>query len=197
MTAKLVILIIASYTIGNISPSTILARSRGIDIKAAGSGNAGTTNALRVLGPKAALITLIVDIGKGFLPVSVAMKLLGLPWAGLCALAVFAGHVWPVFLRFRGGKGVAAAFGAILAIDWRIALICLAAAAVIVLVSRMVSLGSVSAAALFPVLCFFMNEKMLISGIIMAVILIFKHKSNIARIAEGKENRLNFKKKKF
>ncbi len=197
MTAKLVILIIASYTIGNISPSTILARSRGIDIKAAGSGNAGTTNALRVLGPKAALITLIVDIGKGFLPVSVAMKLLGLPWAGLCALAVFAGHVWPVFLRFRGGKGVAAAFGAILAIDWRIALICLAAAAVIVLVSRMVSLGSVSAAVLFPVLCFFMNEKMLISGIIMAVILIFKHKSNIARIAEGKENRLNFKKKKF
>ena len=125
------------------------------------------------------------------------MKLLGLPWAGLCALAVFAGHVWPVFLRFRGGKGVAAAFGAILAIDWRIALICLAAAAVIVLVSRMVSLGSVSAAVLFPVLCFFMNEKMLISGIIMAVILIFKHKSNIARIAEGKENRLNFKKKKF
>ena len=130
MTAKLVILIIASYTIGNISPSTILARSRGIDIKAAGSGNAGTTNALRVLGPKAALITLIVDIGKGFLPTSVAMKLLGLSWAGLCALAVFAGHVWPVFLRFRGGKGVAAAFGAIFAIDWRIALICLAAAAV-------------------------------------------------------------------
>lgn len=197
MTAKLVILIIASYTIGNISPSTILARSRGIDIKAAGSGNAGTTNALRVLGPKAALITLIVDIGKGFLPAAVAMKLLGLPWAGLCALAVFAGHVWPVFLRFRGGKGVAAAFGSIFAIDWRIALICLAAAAVIVLVSRMVSLGSVSAAVLFPVLCFFMNEKMLISGIIMAVILIFKHKSNIARIAEGKENRLNFKKKKF
>ena len=197
MTAKLVILIIASYTIGNISPSTILARSRGIDIKAAGSGNAGTTNALRVLGLKAALITLIVDIGKGFLPATVAMKLLGLPWAGLCALAVFAGHVWPVFLRFRGGKGVAAAFGAIFAIDWRIALICLAAAAVIVLVSRMVSLGSVSAAVLFPVLCFFMNEKMLISGIIMAVILIFKHKSNIARIAEGKENRLNFKKKKF
>ena len=98
-----VILLIASYLLGNISPSTLLARARGLDIKKEGSGNAGTTNALRVLGKKAALITLVVDIGKGFLPVFIALRLLPPEKAAFCALAVFLGHVWPVLLKFQGG----------------------------------------------------------------------------------------------
>ena len=192
---KFVILLLIAYMLGNISPSTILAKAKGIDIKKAGSGNAGTTNALRVLGAKAAVITLVIDIGKGFLAVFIAGMFLNPMQISFCALAVFLGHVWPLLLKFKGGKGVATAFGALLALNWQLALICLGIVVLVVLVTRMVSLGSVTAAIAFPFLAYFMEKEFLPAGICMALILIFKHRANIARILSGNESKLSFKKK--
>ena len=192
---KFVILLLIAYMLGNISPSTILAKAKGIDIKKSGSGNAGTTNALRVLGAKAAVITLVIDIGKGFLAVFLAGIFLNPMQVSFCALAVFLGHVWPLLLKFKGGKGVATAFGALLALNWQLALICLGIVVLVVLVTRMVSLGSVTAALVFPFLAYFMEKEFLPAGICMALILIFKHRANIARILSGNESKLSFKKK--
>ena len=195
ISVKFVILLLIAYMLGNISPSTILAKAKGIDIKKAGSGNAGTTNALRVLGAKAAVITLVIDIGKGFLAVFIAGRFLDPMQVSFCALAVFLGHVWPLLLKFKGGKGVATAFGALLALNWQLALICLGIVVLVVLVTRMVSLGSVTAALAFPFLAYFMEKEFLPAGICMALILILKHRANIARILSGNESKLSFKKK--
>ncbi len=195
ISVKFVILLLIAYMLGNISPSTILAKAKGIDIKKAGSGNAGTTNALRVLGAKAAVITLVIDIGKGFLAVFIVGRFLDPMQVSFCALAVFLGHVWPLLLKFKGGKGVATAFGALLALNWQLALICLGIVVLVVLVTRMVSLGSVTAALAFPFLAYFMEKEFLPAGICMALILIFKHRANIARILSGNESKLSFKKK--
>jgi len=122
-----------AYFIGSISPSILLAKSKGVDIKKEGSGNAGTTNTLRVLGPKAAVVTLIIDVCKGFLAVFIGGYFTA--YAGvfvmnqtmyLCAVGVVLGHIWPIFFKFKGGKGIATAFGAILAVNWLVALIALA-----------------------------------------------------------------------
>ena len=189
------LLIAAAYFLGNISPSTLLARSVGKDIKKEGSGNAGTTNALRVLGKKAALITLAVDIGKGVLAVLLG-TFFGSPMtAMLCALAAFLGHVWPVCFHFKGGKGVAVAVGALLGVNWQLALAALAVVAVVVALTRMVSLGSVLAAASFPVLAYFMEPDFLFIGCIMAALLIYAHRGNIKRLLKGEENKLSFGKK--
>ncbi len=181
-----ILVVIIAYLIGNISPSIILGKINGIDIKKEGSGNAGTTNALRVLGKKAALITLVIDIGKGILAVRMGM-LCGFPIGALCALAVFCGHIWPCFYRFKGGKGVATAFGAILAIDWKLALIMLAVAAAGLLLSKRMSVGSLLAAVSFPLLCWFMKPDFLAVGSIMALIIVIKHRANIQRLVRGEE----------
>ncbi len=194
-TAAVVISIILAYFLGNISPSTLLARAAGKDIKKEGSGNAGTTNALRVLGKKAALITLVIDIGKGFLAVKLGFVIAGPVAAMYCALAAFIGHIWPVVFKFKGGKGVAVAFGAILGVNWQLALLALLIVAVVVAVTRMVSLGSITAAASFPVLASFMEPGFLYIGTAMAALLIYAHRGNIKRIVKGEESRLSFGKK--
>ena len=190
-----IFVIVIAYFLGNISPSTLIGRAMGVDIKKEGSGNAGTTNALRVLGKKAGLITLIVDIGKGVIAVLIGNALAGPEAAMYCALAAFVGHIWPLLFGFKGGKGVAVAFGGIVAINWQLGLLCLAIVAVIVLITRMVSAGSVSVAIVFPVLTYFMEPDFLHVGIIMAVLLVYKHKGNIQRLIKGEENKLSFKKK--
>ena len=104
-------------------------------------------------------------------------------------------QIKPLLLKFKGGKGVATAFGALLALNWQLALICLGIVVLVVLVTRMVSLGSVTAALAFPFLAYFMEKEFLPAGICMALILIFKHRANIARILSGNESKLSFKKK--
>ena len=103
-TLQFVIVIVIAYFLENISPATLLARAVGKDIKKEGSGNAGTTNALRVLGKKEAMITLIVDIGKGFIAVKIGFAFAAPPAAMFCALAAFVGHIWPIVFKFKGGK---------------------------------------------------------------------------------------------
>ena len=179
---------------GNISPSIILGKLHGIDIKKEGSGNAGTTNALRVLGKKAALITLIIDIGKGVLAVVIG-KLIGGEAVGyLCALAVFCGHIWPCFYRFKGGKGVATAFGAILAVNWILGLSALGIVAVGVALSQRMSVGSLLGSVTFPLICWLLEPDFIHIGCIMAVIVLIKHRANIGRLFRGEEPKMNFKK---
>jgi len=190
-----ILVIVIAYFLGNISPSTLIGRAMGVDIKKEGSGNAGTTNALRVLGKKAAVITLVVDIGKGVVAVLLGNALAGPEAAMYCALAAFIGHIWPVMFKFKGGKGVAVAFGTIVAINWQLGLLCLAVVAVVVLLTKMVSAGSVTVAIVFPVLAYFMEPDFLYVGIVMAALLLYAHRGNIKRLIKGEENKLSFKKK--
>lgn len=193
-TFQFVLAIIIAYFLGNISPSILLGRAKGVDIKKEGSGNAGTTNALRVLGKKAAVITLIVDIGKGFVAVQIGYWFSGSQAAMFCALAAFIGHIWPLLFRFKGGKGVAVAFGTVLAINWQLALLALGIVALTVLITRMVSMGSVMAAVSFPLISYFLERDFFWFGIVMALIMLYAHRSNIKRIIKGEENKLSFKK---
>ena len=152
MEAKYILFLVIAYFLGNISPSTILGRLAGVDIKKEGSGNAGTTNAMRVLGVKAGVVTLIVDILKGWLAVWLGMHF-GSPLCGLlCMLMVLLGHTYPVLLKFQGGKGVASAFGAILAINWQTALCVLLVAVIGAALTRKMSVGSIAAAVSFPLI---------------------------------------------
>jgi len=183
--------IVIAYLLGSLSPSTILARAEGKDIKKEGSGNAGTTNTLRVLGKKAAAITLIVDVGKGILAVSIAFLISGEPAAMCAALAAFVGHVWPVFFGFRGGKGVAVAFGAILRLDWQLALVLLAVIVLTVLITGYVSLGSIVTALAFVPASYFLYREFTLIGSVMALLLILKHAGNIKRLLAHEEHRLD------
>lgn len=212
MAAYIIVAIIA-YLIGSINFSIIISKKlAGFDVRQKGSGNAGTTNVLRSVGKKAALITLICDILKGVVAIGIALlvgnivqnvdKALLVQLAGIF---VVVGHTFPIFFGFKGGKGVATALGVLLVTNWQIGLICLVFALVLMALTRIVALGSIAAAILFPVLCFFITNNYLVGdsstrmsylvfGIIMAVIVIFNHRSNIQRMASGKENRLIFKK---
>lgn len=191
-----VLAIVIAYLLGSISPSTLLAKAKGLDIKKEGSGNAGTTNTLRVLGKKAAIITLIIDIGKGVLAVSLAFLISGHEAAMLAALAAFIGHVWPVYFGFKGGKGVAVAFGAVLRLDWKLALLMALLLVLVVLVTRMVSVGSLAVGIAFPVCCWFMYRDFFYVGLIMAIIMIYNHRGNIKRLMNHEENKLDLSKLK-
>jgi len=184
---KLVCAILIAYAIGNISPSIMLGKARGIDIKKEGSGNAGTTNALRVMGAKAGVITLVVDILKGVIAVLLGHLIAG-PFAAMCcAVAVFCGHVWPIVYGFKGGKGVATAFGALLGINPLLGLSALAVVAIGVFLSKRMSVGSILGALCFPVLAIFIERDFLVLGCVLAAVIIIKHHSNIKRLIKGEE----------
>lgn len=178
---------VIAYLIGCISPSIMLGRAKGIDIKKEGSGNAGTTNALRVMGKKAGAITLIIDILKGVVAVLVGNLIAG-PVAGMCcAVTAFCGHVWPVFYKFKGGKGVATAFGVLLGIDVWLGLAAFGVVLIAVLISKRMSVGSLAGAVCFPALAFFLEPDFIIPGTALAIAIIIKHRSNIARLLRGEE----------
>ncbi len=188
--------IIISYFIGNISPATIVGKLHGVDIRKEGSGNPGTTNVLRTLGKKAAACTLIIDILKGFIPVIVGRWIGGEIIACCCGTAAFVGHNWPIIYKFKGGKGIATGFGMILAMDWRIGLVALAAAAIGVLITRRMSCGSIFAAIMFSVATFIFRPRLGGWSVVLALIVIIKHRTNIKRLMRGEEPPLGFLSKK-
>lgn len=209
-----IVMAILAYAIGSVNFSVIISKKMaGFDVREKGSGNAGSTNVLRTVGKKAAAITLVCDILKGV--VSVLIALLVGKIAGdsansaivveIAALAVVIGHTFPIFFGFRGGKGVATSLGVILIVNWKIGLICLVFALALMALTRMVSLGSISAAVLFAVLTIFIRDSyigginfdfsFIIFGILLAALVIFNHRSNLKRIINGTENKLSFKKK--
>jgi glycerol-3-phosphate acyltransferase PlsY len=184
---RLVIAIVIAYLIGNISPSILLAKARGIDIRSEGSGNAGTTNALRVMGKKAGVITLIVDVLKGTVAVILGSLIAGSMGASWCVLAVFCGHVWPVFYQFKGGKGVATAFGALMGLNPLLGLSTLGVVVILVLITKRMSVGSIAGAAAFPFLAIYFERDFVYIGIVLAIIVIVKHRANIKRLIKGEE----------
>ena len=208
--ATYIIIAIIAYSIGSINFSVLISRKMaGFDVREKGSGNAGTTNMLRSVGKKAAAITLLCDVLKGVVAIGIALiagsivknvdKAVLVQIAGIL---VVVGHTFPIFFEFKGGKGVATSLGVIMMINWKIGLICLVFALAIMAFSRMVSMGSVGAAILFPVLTLFINTnfiveasgmKYFIFSVILAAIVIFNHRANIKRIANGTENKLSFK----
>lgn len=208
--AVYIIMAIIAYAIGSINFSVIISRKyAGFDVREKGSGNAGTTNMLRSVGKKAAAITLICDILKGVVSIFIAViignivrnmdKALLVQIAGI---AVVLGHTFPIFFEFKGGKGVATSLGVLLMTNWQIGLICLVFAIVIMAFSKMVSMGSVGAAILFPVLTLFIRNHFIVEAtglkyfffsIVLAAIVAFNHRENIKRILNGTENKLNFK----
>ena len=210
MAAYIIIAIIA-YLVGSINFSIIISkRIAGFDVREKGSGNAGTTNMLRSVGVKAAAITLLCDILKGVVVILIAILIGnivdGLDDALLVQLAgifVIIGHTFPIFFGFKGGKGIATSLGVLLMINWQIGLICLVFALILMVITRIVSVGSIAAAILFPVLVIFIgqnyivpvnNWSYLIFSIIVAILVLFNHRENLKRIFTGKENKISFKK---
>lgn len=202
-----IILAVVSYLIGSVNSSILISKAvTGKDIRKSGSGNAGATNMLRTMGKKYAVITLIIDILKGVIAVLAARFAapLGLCGgaeyiAGVCA--VF-GHNFPIFFGFKGGKGVATSLGVVLMTDWKIGLVVLAAALLIMAVSKIVSLGSIMAAVFFMVLQIAVmvitkefDIVRLVCVIALGVLLIARHHANIKRLLNGTENKLGSKKK--
>ena len=189
-----IIAILTSYLLGNISPAILLGRLHGVDIKKEGSGNAGTTNVLRILGKKAAAATLIIDVLKGAAAVLVGGYVCGPEVALICGAAVICGHIWPVAFKFRGGKGVATALGVIVSTTPLLGACVLVFALVIITLSRRVSAGSVAAAAVFPFAAALYDQNLLIWSAFLSVIILFKHRANIKRLFKGEEPKLSFKK---
>ena len=211
-----ILIAIIAYLIGRINFSVILSKKMaGFDVRQKGSGNAGTTNMLRSVGKKAAAITLICDILKGVVSIGIAI-LVGYLFNAqnksilvqIAAIAVVIGHTFPIFFGFKGGKGVATSLGVLIMTNWQIGLICLAIAIIIMAITKMVSLGSCMAAIAFPLLTYFAanifenayivkeGSSYFVYSIILAVIVLFNHRSNIKRIITGKENKLSFKKER-
>jgi acyl phosphate:glycerol-3-phosphate acyltransferase len=197
--------LVVSYLLGSIPTGDIVAGIRSVDLRKMGSGNPGFTNVLRVLGPRAAVPVLIVDVAKGVAAVLVAADVLGAGSAlgpvGIrlaASLAAVAGHIWPVFSRFRGGKGVATACGAFLAMTPVAALASVLVWLFVLLVSRYVSLASMLAAAFLPIAIWggarlrgeAPARALIVAGVAVAAAVILRHQSNIRRLANGTEHRM-------
>jgi len=191
--SKLFFVLIA-YFLGAVPIGLLIAKIYGHpDIRREGSGNIGATNVARVVGKKQGLITLIGDISKGAVPVLLAMWLIGTDtWIALTGLSSFLGHIFPIYLKFRGGKGVATATGVFFAISPLAVVFDLLIFLFVVWRFRYVSLGSLSAAFAMPFLLFIISvKKVYVSlSILMAILIFYRHKENIGRLLKGEENRL-------
>ena len=209
-----IIIAIIAYLIGSINFSILISKKKaGYDIRQKGSGNAGTTNMLRNLGKKYAAITLICDVLKGVVAIGIAIivgnilgdtnKALLVQIAGVAGVI---GHTFPIFFGFKGGKGVATSLGILLMTNWQLGLICLVFALVLMALTRVVSMGSIAAAILYPILTLFvggghyivessgLGNGYFIYSVILAIIVIFNHRENIKRILSGTENKISFNK---
>ena len=194
-----------SYLLGSLSSAIIVSKSLyGKDIRKYGSGNAGATNALRILGKKAGALVFICDFSKGLLAVTAARCLvffLNAPYECILFAGFFAqlGHVFPLFFKFRGGKGVATAAGAALGTMPLVAVIVLALFAVIAAATKIVSLSSAVCAAVYPLLAFFLSSEgnampNMIFAASCSVLILIKHAPNFARLLDGEEKRISFNK---
>lgn len=202
MLLNIIICLILGYLCGCFSTSYFIGKANHIDIRKYGSGNAGTTNALRTLGIKAGILTFLGDALKAIIPLlfitliiyknETAVHLLAL----YTGLGVVIGHNFPFWLHFKGGKGIAATGGVMLAFDWRLGLVALAVFVVAVAITRYVSLGSLLISILFPIWVLIIypgNIHMLLVSILFTVLAFIKHRTNIQRLMNGTENKLGQK----
>ena len=212
MTIYLIILCtIVAYLIGSLPTSVWLGQAYyGIDIRKHGSGNAGATNTFRILGKQAGIIVLAIDIMKGWAATSLATFLLALnliPYDDLVIYKIFfgtaavLGHIFPVYVKFRGGKGIATLIAVIFSINVEAALVCMIIFFIVFFISKYVSLGSLSAALAFPLLLllprFYPDEPFIITfGFALFAIVVLTHQKNIIRLINGQESKANIRLRK-
>jgi len=187
-------LFLIGYLIGSILFGEILSRSKGVNIREVGSGNVGATNVARALGKKYGLIVFLLDMLKGFIPVLIAglwtgWGSWGVAFAGTGAVS---GHMFSLFSRFRGGKGVATAMGVVLAISWKMALLLIVVWGTVLAITRYVSVAStisaVSALVLFVIADY--PPPLITMALIVSVLIVFKHRSNFQRLISGYEPKI-------
>lgn len=183
---------LGAYLLGSVPFGLVITRLLGLgDIRQIGSGNIGATNVLRTGNKGAALATLLLDAGKGALAVLIARALAGEDAAQLAAFASFLGHLFPVWLSFRGGKGVATFLGTLIALTWPVGLMACAAWAAVVLMTRISSASALAASALVPViLALHGPQSMIALAIALAALVWVRHAANIRRILTGTEPRI-------
>ena len=197
---RAVFVALISYGLGNLNGSILVSKALyHSDVRDSGSGNAGLTNFLRVYGKKAAPLVILVDAGKGILSALLGGWLMGSVTEvklgqAFALLFVVLGHMFPVLYGFRGGKGVLAGVSGIFVLDWRIGLILLVSFAVILILSRYVSLGSIICAVLFPLLTQLFLQRLSVTFLaaLAGGMIVFMHRSNIRRLLDGNENKFKF-----
>ncbi len=193
---QIVLCCVIGYLLGNISPSYILGKRKGYDVRKDGSGNAGATNAFILLGAKAFFLTTILDILKGFAAYTICLRAFpSLSFAGtLGGTACVIGHIFPALLAFHGGKGLASLGGVVLGWSWKWFLILLGFAILLAFTTRYVSLVAPTISIVFPT-CYYYNTRLVASSLILlsaAVPIFYMHRENFARIREGTEMRTSF-----
>ncbi len=196
MAVQLFLSILAGYLLGAIPFSFVLGKlCKGIDIRKEGSGNPGATNALRVLGKPLGFTTLLLDIGKGWAAVEFARQVMGITFEWglvLAGLAAVLGHIYTLFLKFKGGKGVATTFGIFLAFTPMATFCTIGIFLVTVALSRYVSLGSILSALSFPICIYTFYQQPLYTGlsVILGAFIIWRHRTNITRLRNGTESKI-------
>ncbi len=192
----LFVCVMLPYLIGSINPSYILARCKGFDIRQKGSGNAGASNAVITMGKKVGIAFALLDIGKGCIAIALCQWLfpdqpIVLP---LAAAAVITGHIFPLFMGFRGGKGLACLAGALICYDWRLFLLFLAAEAILALATDYICVIPLTASVAFAVL--YAVQTRYVPGILLFLVIVamiyYKHMENLRRIRVGTEMRLSY-----
>jgi glycerol-3-phosphate acyltransferase PlsY len=186
---------LSAYLLGSLSTAVIACKLSGLpDPRTQGSGNPGATNVLRIGGRKLAVFVLLGDLLKGLIPVAAA-QLLALPplSVGIVGLLAFAGHIFPVFFAFRGGKGVATALGVILGLSWPTGLALLALWIAVALLSRYSSLAAISAALAAPFIAWLSAPAHVVVVLLMSLMLLWRHRSNLSNLLRGTESKIGGK----
>ncbi len=190
---KISLLIIFSFILGSVPFGVIIAKIRGVNLKKVGSGNIGATNVLRALGKSSAAATLLGDMLKGTAAVLAAKFLsLGPDYEGIMGIAAILGHNFSIFLKFKGGKGVATGIGVLLSYSPKIAILTIIIWLIVVLIARYSSLGAIVSFGLLPVNIFlfdFSQSKLIISAVI-ALLILARHSGNIKRLIKGTEKKI-------
>jgi glycerol-3-phosphate acyltransferase PlsY len=190
-------LVVFGYFLGSVPFGILVARlfDKNVNLREVGSGNIGATNVARAAGKAAGIVTLALDVGKGIFPMALAYLLVGEDyfWLSLVGGAVFLGHVFPIYLRFKGGKGVATALGVILSLSAVTSFLLVVLFALIVYFTRYVSLGSVCAAVALPILMALLgppSRYCVTLSLLIAFLVIYNHRENIHRLLAGQEHKL-------
>ena len=190
-TALTILAVIASYLLGAIPFGVLVGRARGVDVRAVGSGNIGTTNVWRTLGPGAGSLVFALDVAKGLAAPLLSKWLVGTEDStiALCALVAVLGHTFSLFLQFKGGKGIATAFGVLLGLNWILALALFALWGAVLGISRMISVASIAACITAPIAFIVMKQPPPYIAVIclFAIVAIVKHIPNMKRIAARTE----------
>ena len=189
-------LVLFAYFLGSVPFGILVTRAfdKNVNLRETGSGNIGATNVVRAAGKAAGVVTLLMDVGKGILPMALTYMLVGenYLWLSLVGGAAFLGHVFPVYLNFKGGKGAATALGVILALSPVITFIIIVMVGLIVYFTRYVSLGSICGAAALPILMAVLgppSRNCVWLGLLISIVVIYKHRENIHRLLTGQEHK--------